>query len=85
MLMKIIKMYYIIKSNFTEDLYKWMKIQFLDVCTDGDIIINNLLDDLHSHNKLKNKREVIGFIPIIYDVYINNYLKGIAANPWWAN
>jgi|LakMenEpi03Aug12_release.lakeMendotaPanAssembly.Ray.scaffolds.fasta_scaffold1025006_2 hypothetical protein len=89
--MKPIKMFYIIKSNFTEDLYKWMKIQFLDICSNGDIIINNLLDDLNSHNKLINEKEFskyvqyVQYIPYIYDLYINNYLKGESANPWWAS
>jgi len=94
-------MFNIIKSNFTEDLYKWMKIQFSDICSNGDIVINDLLDDLHlnshSYDKLRNEKEFnkyvqyvqyvqyIPYIPYIYDLYINNYLKGKSANPWWAS
>ena len=84
-------MFNIIKTNFTANLYNWMKAEFSDVCSNGDVCINKLLDELNSIYNIKNKTDVscdmrqVCFINYIYDRYINNYLKGDAPDPFWAD
>jgi hypothetical protein len=83
-----VEMFDIIKTNFTNELYEWMKIEFSDKCSNGDLCINELLDDLNSMYNIKNKVEIpidIKFINYIYDRYINNYLKGENPDPFWAD
>lgn len=80
-----IDMFNIIKTNFTNELYEWMKIEFSDVCSNGDVCINKLLDDLNSMYSQKNEVETIEYISYIYDRYINNYLKGKNPDPFWAD
>jgi hypothetical protein len=76
------EMFEIIKKNFTDDLYKWMKIEFSDICSCGDIYINELLDNLNSVYNIKDNTELICdpkyiyYIDHIYGAYINNYIKG---------
>ena len=82
------EMFDIIKNNFTDELYKWMKTEFSDVCSNGDECINKLLDDLKSVYIIKNETEILfdtKFISNIYNRYINNYLKGEKPDPWWAD
>jgi hypothetical protein len=81
------EMFDIIKNNFTDELYKWMKIQFSDVCSNGDVCINRLLDNMNSIYNIKNENEIlydedIDYIDYIYDAYINNYLEGKSPTPW---
>jgi hypothetical protein len=75
----------IITKKFTEELYEWMKIEFSDVCSHGDVCINKLLDDLNTVYNIKNKIEIssdIKYINYIYNTYINNYLQGKKPDPW---
>ena len=67
-------MFDVIKNNFTDELYKWMKIEFSDVCSNGDVCINELLDEINSVYNIKNKIEMsidIEFINYIYDSFTN--------------
>jgi len=73
-----------IKENFTKNLYDWMKINFSDVCSSGDVLINNLLDELYSNKEIQIKPEWLNYIEHVYDAY-NNYLKDKAPNPFWAD
>ena len=82
------EMFDIIKKNFTDDLYNWMKIEFSDVCSSGDVYINKLLDDLNLVYNIKNKTDLSiesKYINYIYDAYKNSYLKGIQPDPLWAD
>ena len=78
----------IIKNKFTNELYLWMKRQFSDVCSYGDVSINNILDDLNSVYNIKNKKELsveLKYIDYIYDAYINMYLLNKDPDPFWAD
>jgi len=81
-------MYYEIKAAFTPGFYKDAKIQFSDICSNGDVYINDLLDEL---NLICNKNiipdtimEIEHYIEAIYDFYKEVYTQGGKPNPWWA-
>lgn len=83
------EMYYELKSAFTPDFYEDAKIQFSDVCSNGDVYINALLDEL---NLICNKNivpdtimEIEHYIESIYDFYKEIYIQGGKPNPWWAD
>ena len=78
----------IIKEKMTPELYSWMKRQFSNVCSNGDVCINNLLDDMNEVYCLKNKFVITAepkYIDYIYDAYINLYCNNKDPNPWWAD
>ena len=75
--------------NFSPELYKWMKTQFSDVCSNTDVKIHIILEELNKVCNLKTiDRTNIEFndvIYYIYDVYTNNFLKGENPDPFWAD
>ena len=79
----------IIQTNFTPELYDWMKREFSDVCSNGDVAINKLLDELYHIYVLKNKTEEeemeTTYISSIYNTYIGSYLEGAEPDPFWAD
>ena len=79
----------IIQTNFTAELYTWMKREFSDVCSNGDVAINKLLDELYDVYVLKNKTDVekmeTTYISSIYNTYIGSYLEGYVPDPFWAD
>ena len=79
----------IIQTNFTAELYVWMKREFSDVCSHGDVAINKLLDELYDVYVLKNKTDVeemeTTYISSIYNTYIGSYLEGYDPDPFWAD
>ena len=77
----------IIQTNFTAELYVWMKREFSDVCSHGDVAINKLLDKLYDVYVLKNKTEEMEtiYISSIYNTYIGSYLEGAEPDPFWAD
>ena len=77
----------IIQTNFTPELYDWMKREFSDVCSHGDVTINKLLDKLYDVYVLKNKTEEMEttYISSIYNTYIGSYLEGAEPDPFWAD
>jgi len=81
------EMFNIIQTNFTAKLYHWMKREFSDVCSDGDVAVNKLLDELYAVYVLKNKNEEmeITYISDIYNTYIGSYLQGYDPDPYWAD
>ena len=75
--------------NFNPELYQWMKTHFSDVCSNTDVKIHLILEELNKMCNLKTiDRTNIKFndvIYYIYDVYTNNFLKGENPDPFWAN
>jgi len=72
--------------NTDDNLYNWMKIQYMDVCSNGDVIINKILDKLNNKDHyLEVNMEEIKYITHIIDTYNDCYLKKQIANPYWAS
>lgn len=69
-----------LRNNFTDHLYKWMKIEFSDICSDGDVIINRILDRLK--DGLDQERDDLEYIEYVYDAYNKKYLRGDRADPF---
>jgi hypothetical protein len=75
-----------------EDSYHWYKIQYSDQCTPGDIIINNILDELYNLymgniNETLIKNDIPDNYPYfehIIDFY-KRYENGMYADPNWAS
>ena len=78
---------------FTPYLYRWMKTQFSDICSNGDRCINNLLDEL---DKFYNKKNICKlnidmeyietrYIEYIYSFYIDSFMKDEDPFPFWAD
>ena len=83
------EMYYELKLAFTPDFYEDAKIQFSDVCSNGDVYINDMLDEL---NLICNKNivpdtsmKIEHYIESIYNFYKEVYSQGGEPNPWWAD
>ena len=84
------EMFDIIQTNFTAELYVWMKREFSDVCSHGDVAINKLLDKLYDVYVLKKTKEEeeemeTTYISPIYNTYIGSYLEGAEPDPFWAD
>jgi len=82
-------MYYELIKIFTPKFYVDAKIQFSDVCSNGDVYINEMLDEL---NLICNKNivpdtsmEIKHYIEYIYDFYKEVYSQDGKPNPWWAD
>ena len=82
-------MYYELIKIFTPKFYEDAKIQFSDVCSNGDVYINDMLDEL---NLICNKNivpdtimEIEHYIEAIYNFYKEVYTQGGKPNPWWAD
>lgn len=73
----------ILQKNYSSKLHDWMKIQFLDICSDGDQIINVILIKLKNKEKINNKE--LQYIDPIYQSYVNSYLIGENPDPYWAD
>ena len=82
-----------IRIVFTPYLYRWMKTQFSDICSNGDRCINNLLDEL---DKFYNKKTICKlnidmeyietrYIEYIYSFYIDSFMKDEDPFPFWAD
>ena len=77
---------YNIINNLCMDELRWLKEEYSDMCSKGDVIINNILD-------LKIKGQHIEFEYInansIYVQYIINslqsYCNGNNPDPYWAD
>jgi hypothetical protein len=74
--------------------YEWLKKEYSDVCSGGDVIINKLLDATNK-NKLTwndiinlsegySEDEKLYFIDHIFQSY-KGYLEGREPDPWWAS
>jgi len=70
--------------NTDNNIYKWMKTYYSDICSNGDIVINMILDKLNNKITIFTKEES-NFIDHIYSTYINNYNKDEEPNTWWAD
>lgn len=77
------EMYNEIKLVMTTDLYNWLKTEFSDICSNGDIIINSNIDDMY--NNISIPLTKLNLISYIYDRWKESYLSGKAADPWWAS
>ena len=73
-----------LKDIFTNKLYKYLKIHFSDVCSNGDIIINKILDKLINNSNSFTKDE-LKYTSYIWDVYNEYYLKNKESDPFWAD
>jgi hypothetical protein len=47
----------VLDENYSENLHQWMKTQYSDVCSDSDVVINNILDKLSENYKYKTTSE----------------------------
>jgi len=60
-----------------------MKKHYSDVCSNGDIMINRLID------KYKNQKramlEELNYIHNLYSTYIDMYKKELNADPYWTD
>jgi hypothetical protein len=78
-----------LKTKYTPEIHSWLKTQYIDICSDGDVIINSILNQLNKYmNKNITDIDITGkeyFIEHIYGSYINVYLKGMEPDPWWAS
>lgn len=77
---------------------EWCKIEFSDVCSNGDVLINNVLDCIESHiddhdtEKLEEDLHTtmqefpvsIGAITCLINS-LAGYENGDDPNPWWAS
>ena len=67
------------------NIYKWMKHHYSDVCSRGDVIINNILDKFNNKSMTCYLTEEQKYASHIYDTYLELYLKNKDSNPWWAD
>lgn len=81
-----------LKTNYTPEIHSWLKTQYMDICSNGDVIINSILNQLNKYmndpSSEKTDIDITGkeyFIEHIYDSYVNEYLKGMEPDPWWAS
>ncbi|ARF10442.1 hypothetical protein Hokovirus_1_321 [Hokovirus HKV1] len=78
------------KINY--DSYEWFKIQYSDVCSHGDKIINDILDEIIqlkdydiSIDEIKyNDEEYNLYLDHILDFY-EDYINGSDPDPCWAS
>jgi len=74
-----------LKVVFNSDIYDWMKIQYCDVCSNGDVAINFILEQMNSQIDISVKDENLTYITHIYDTYLMEYLLNYKPNPFWAS
>ena len=88
MALTYLEMYDVLRAEMTDDLYNWMKTQYKDVCSYGDVMINMYLDNLYQ-DKMNNTITILTvelrFIVYVYKDWKELYLKGVEADPWWAS
>ena len=83
-----LEMYNVLRTKMTDDLYNWIKIQYKNVCSNGDVMINMYLDNLYQdniNNTITNLTVELRFIAYVYNDWKEVYLKGVDADPWWAS
>ena len=79
--MSLQEMYNQLQNAMTDDLYDWLKTEYSDVCSNGDIIINNHLDNMYNNVSITE----LTLIDHIYNKWQTHYVNGHIANPWWAS
>ena len=69
--------------NTDNNIYRWMKLFYSDIRSNGDIVINMILDKLNNKIIIFTEEEHM-FIDHIYSTYID-YYKDKMSNPndWW--
>lgn len=65
------------------NLYKYMKKHYSDICSNGDIMINRLIDKYN--NQTIATLDELYYIYHLYSTYIDMYKKGVEANTFWAD
>jgi hypothetical protein len=85
-------------NDVNSESYKWLKTEYSDVCSGGDVAINKILN---THIKINreiiwndvielfeqdeyNEEKLLYFIDHIFQSY-KGYLEGHEPNPWWAS
>jgi len=84
-------------NNIDNESYDWLKIQYRDVCSGGDVVINKLLDTFLTNNTktlvwddiLKllegyTEDKLLYYIDHIFQFH-KDYLEGKNPDPWWAD
>lgn len=79
--------------RFSRDpyIYEWLHTQYSDVCSQGDVQVNSIIraldrcDYTYLLKYCKNERWSFLIRNYIKGDYIDSYLKGIDADPWWAS
>lgn len=67
-----------------DELYYWMKNEYIDTCSSGDVCINSILDKYHLEKQEKATEYELRFIWSLYDSFINDYKQGENSphRPW---
>jgi hypothetical protein len=74
-------MYSELQTAMTEDLYHFLKHHFIDVCSNGDIIVNRHIDNIYNNIIITD----LYLINYVYDVWQEYYIMGLQPDPYWAN
>lgn len=77
----------------SQETYKALKEHYKDVCSNGDSIINEIIDLLHSKenieyylNQSKNKDFILKLITNYLDDTIDTFMNnGLVPDPFWAD
>lgn len=79
-------------NKINNDSYEWLKIQYSDICTCGDKIINSILDEMYNlknyeidYDEIENNKEEYNYY---YDHILESYedyMSGIDCDPLWAD
>ena len=74
-------MYSELQTAMTEDLYHFLKDHFIDVCSNGDIIINRHIDNIYNNIIITD----LYLINYVYNVWQEYYVMGLEPDPHWAD
>jgi hypothetical protein len=67
-----------------DELYYWMKREYVDVCTWGDKCVNSMINKYHLEEQEKATEDELTFIWSLYDSFKEDYKEGEDAphRPW---
>jgi len=71
----------ILRNIFTSEIYRWLKYNYSNVCSNGDVIINNILDNIISGGNVLIEDQNMRFIDYIFESYLE-YLDDYESDPW---
>jgi len=63
------------KADADGELYAWLKDEYVDVCSNGDVAINSMLDKYHMEEQEKATEEELRYIFHLYETYVYEYLE----------
>jgi hypothetical protein len=74
-------MYSELQTAMTEYLYNFLKHHFIDVCSNGDIIVNRHIDNIYNNIIITD----LYLINYVYDVWQEYYIMGLQSDSYWAD